>query len=352
MEQINATYVKMTYARMSDIPTFDTNTAIWNFNNATGNLPIYRRRHVAVLGIDGISIIVCCGGKDNSDDAFNDVFVLNTQTWQWSGANVVGSAPSPRRSLPSIIVNGHIILLFGRTGGDDTAISSDIGILDTRTTPFQWTTSFSPNPPVSSSIATTTTATTTTTNVLTTNGTSNEIAAGALGVVIGIICGFLAILAILFFLIIGMPWRTHAQNNPPQDPRSESSPAPSLHAIDKSEVQASNSDSCQESAPQLPVRAQGQAVDMSNPSMNSAITFSHGGTVTVVKLARRGTTTTANQSADSYSTPAGSFRPPIQSIQNRCGDQPGGSVNQQIQLAIPDTSTNFLVPPAQSLQNS
>ncbi|RUP44482.1 hypothetical protein BC936DRAFT_149392 [Jimgerdemannia flammicorona] len=102
------------------------------------------------------------------------------------------------------------------TGNDDNAISSDIGILDTRTTPFQWTTT--------------------------------------------------------------------------------------------------NSDDAQESTLELQVHA----VDTRSPSSNSVITLAQS-----FHIGQGGYSDHQNKSADSYNTLAGSFRSPIQSVQN-CHSERGG----------------------------
>ncbi|RUP51516.1 hypothetical protein BC936DRAFT_147745, partial [Jimgerdemannia flammicorona] len=90
-----------------------TISTTWKQINATGVIPAQRYFHTAVLGSDDISIIICCGSNKNGA-IFNDVAVLDTQTWIWTTPEVIGNAPSPRWGLSSAIVNGQMIVFFGK----------------------------------------------------------------------------------------------------------------------------------------------------------------------------------------------------------------------------------------------
>ncbi|RUP47948.1 hypothetical protein BC936DRAFT_145144 [Jimgerdemannia flammicorona] len=101
-----------TLRTLIDIQVFDTNTATWIPTTGKGEIPTGRYLHAAVLGTDGISIIVCCG-RHTVETNLNDVAVLNTQSWIWTKPAVVGVLPTGRGSLSSVFKNGQMIIFFG-----------------------------------------------------------------------------------------------------------------------------------------------------------------------------------------------------------------------------------------------
>ncbi|RUS35049.1 LOW QUALITY PROTEIN: hypothetical protein BC938DRAFT_476427 [Jimgerdemannia flammicorona] len=166
--QTNITSVNRVYANLTEIPVFDTTDGTWILNNASGNVPMNRRAHAAVLAIskrqreitspryqkstslkrltdftrtgeDEYSIIICCGGTKTNNVNLNDVAVLDTATWQWTQPSVNGTPPPARYGSSSIMVNGQMIVMFG--SGNSSALN-DIAVLDTRITPYQWATQF------------------------------------------------------------------------------------------------------------------------------------------------------------------------------------------------------------------
>ncbi|RUS31936.1 hypothetical protein BC938DRAFT_476717 [Jimgerdemannia flammicorona] len=221
LKQISITSVSKDYAPLNDIHIFDkqsqaskftycfnyllnpafgsTNSAIWKGINATGVIPAGRVLHTAVLGIDDISVIICCGRNETS--SFNDVAVLDTQNWYWTKPDVVGNAPSPRWGLSSVIVNGQMILFFGIEDLNKT--ENDVGILDTKTIPFRWITGFSPSPPSPSS----------------SDIPDGPAFSGGLITIIAVICGVLVVVtAALIFVIIRKPWQKNAKTESPRGP--------------------------------------------------------------------------------------------------------------------------------------
>ncbi|RUS35419.1 hypothetical protein BC938DRAFT_484023 [Jimgerdemannia flammicorona] len=232
--QPNATYVTGELASMSEFPVFDTNSAVWSLHNAVGSFtPSPRQSHNAVLGrysfpgcsqnpttvastnpsnivlglihpalvislrlrirssivnvhepesrADGISIIVCCGSGQR---AASDVFVLNTQIWSWTQPAISDTVSSGRIGASAVMVNGQMILFFGRyiSGNTSGSLLSDVVVLDTRTTPFRWTTTFEPA----------------STDPL-------AVVGGVFGIV-GILSALLVIV-VAIFLVIRKPWR-------------------------------------------------------------------------------------------------------------------------------------------------
>ncbi|RUS32688.1 hypothetical protein BC938DRAFT_474591 [Jimgerdemannia flammicorona] len=170
---------------------FSTNAGTWTANNATGNTPVARRMHTAVLvhglnnllhctraASDGFSIIICCGGTQSDDVNLNDVAVLDTRTWLWMQPATNGSYDNNGKGL------------------------NDVAILDTRTTQhYQWASSFFPNssPPSSS-----------TENIGGSSGTGGIDAIGGIGGIVGIVIGVLILVAILVFLLVRKPWRARS----------------------------------------------------------------------------------------------------------------------------------------------
>ncbi|RUO95346.1 hypothetical protein BC936DRAFT_144324, partial [Jimgerdemannia flammicorona] len=92
---------------------------------------------------DYISIIICCG--NSGARYFNDVAVLNTQTWSWTQPNITGTAPMARSDHSSVMVNGQMIMFFGYNEPSAMYLN-DVNVLNTRSTPFQWTGGFTPSP--------------------------------------------------------------------------------------------------------------------------------------------------------------------------------------------------------------
>ncbi|RUS32009.1 hypothetical protein BC938DRAFT_476509 [Jimgerdemannia flammicorona] len=155
-----------------------TNSAVWSSQNAAGSYtPGPLQSHNAELGTDGISIIICGNASD--------VFVLNTQTWSWTQPAIDGTVPPERVGASAVMVNGQMILFFGIHTSENSSGSylNDVVILDTRTTPFRWATTFDPL---------------TSTNPLA--------VVGGIGGIIGIIIAVLFI-GVAIFLFIRKPWR-------------------------------------------------------------------------------------------------------------------------------------------------
>ncbi|RUP43976.1 hypothetical protein BC936DRAFT_150121 [Jimgerdemannia flammicorona] len=81
---------------------------------------------------------------------------------------------------------------------------NDVAILDTRTTPFQWASSFSPTSNTSSLAANTTSP----------PSNTSDPSIGSIGVIVGITIGVLILIAILLFLFIRKPWRGRSSKLP------------------------------------------------------------------------------------------------------------------------------------------
>ncbi|RUS27618.1 hypothetical protein BC938DRAFT_482986, partial [Jimgerdemannia flammicorona] len=181
---------------------------------------------------DYISIIICCG--NSGARYFNDVAVLNTQTWSWTQPNITGTAPMARSDHSSVMVNGQMIMFFGYNEPSAMYLN-DVNVLDTRSTPFQWTGGFTPSPTSGSTPSptggstpsltggfapnTTSGFTPSPTTTMTSNGTEQSVVVGGgngIGVssVIGISVAGVVVAVIAIFLVIRKTWRNPAETTP------------------------------------------------------------------------------------------------------------------------------------------
>ncbi|RUS34384.1 hypothetical protein BC938DRAFT_480822 [Jimgerdemannia flammicorona] len=180
--QINDTYVKQTQVSMSDVPVFDTKTATWTMRSATGNIPNSRRYHNAVLTIG----------------SFRYRRHLHNHLLRWNDIRYGQLQRHRRAQHPDLVVDtaahrrgcagGKTRVIIGHGMGNSLNGLNDVNILDTRKTPFQWTSSFT------SSF---------------TSSPDGLIAVGGVGGIGGVIGISIAVLiiAILIFLVVRKPWR-------------------------------------------------------------------------------------------------------------------------------------------------
>ncbi|RUS24674.1 LOW QUALITY PROTEIN: hypothetical protein BC938DRAFT_473245 [Jimgerdemannia flammicorona] len=197
--QLNAT---SDLALMSDIPVFKILNICVSAIHQHYDMDIPKRHGQytsptsrAHCCTDYISIIICCG----SDGLryYNDVVVLNTRTWSWTQPDIVGTAPTSRSGHSSVMVNGQMIMFFGYKR--PLVYLNDVNVLDTRSTPFQWTGGFTPGP----------------TTTMTSSGTEqSDVGVSGLGIgsVIGIsVAGVFVV--VVAAIVIRKPWRSHKKQS-------------------------------------------------------------------------------------------------------------------------------------------
>eukprot|EP01095_Lingulamoeba_sp_RSL-Kostka_P007809 TRINITY_DN2541_c0_g1_i1.p1 TRINITY_DN2541_c0_g1~~TRINITY_DN2541_c0_g1_i1.p1 ORF type:complete len:217 (-),score=56.57 TRINITY_DN2541_c0_g1_i1:443-1093(-) len=109
----------------NDLIVFDTETMYWYSPYCTGVSPINLSGHSATH--DGDGRIFIFGGSDGNE-YYNDVFYLNTNTFEWSKAKVTGDVPCAR-SCHSATAVGSKIYIFG--GGQNNQSFNDVYALDT-----------------------------------------------------------------------------------------------------------------------------------------------------------------------------------------------------------------------------
>ncbi|RUS28276.1 hypothetical protein BC938DRAFT_482078 [Jimgerdemannia flammicorona] len=246
-----------TFLPLMDLLVFDTNIATWIPTNGTGDIPADRYSHVAVLGTDGISIIVCCGRR-SAEETLNDVSVLNTQNWTWTKPAVVGTPPTGRGGLSRVFNNGQMIIFFG-IDGNNTEVN-EVNVLDTRATPFQWATGFSPNASDFSSTTFPTNYNSTDTNL--NNATASDFApsdkfkaVGGFPGVIGIGISVLLIVGVIItFLIVRKPWRKRAQPKIVQDFKNVLQSIPPLDSVNMRHIKSSDPYKGRESSGMPPIK--------------------------------------------------------------------------------------------------
>ncbi|KAM3581893.1 hypothetical protein VKS41_006048 [Umbelopsis sp. WA50703] len=124
---------------MSEIPTYDTNSGVWNVVTGVGQIPPARNIHSATLGSDGKTIYVFGGAAEaNLTSVYGDLYSFDTSKSSWTQINAA-NGPSPRAGHCAVQVNNTMFILFGY---DFTLASlSDIHALDTVN--MKWVTAFS-----------------------------------------------------------------------------------------------------------------------------------------------------------------------------------------------------------------
>lgn len=91
-------------------------------------VPPSRYGHTAVT-VDDSSIYIFGGTNGNS--YFNDLYILNTETMQWTVATTQGTPPDPRAGHSCVLYGGEQMYIFG--GGNDEKIFNDLYCLDINT---------------------------------------------------------------------------------------------------------------------------------------------------------------------------------------------------------------------------
>lgn len=99
----------------------------WKTFYTAGNTPSPRSRHTATLVKNQLFVI---GGGNDESTVYNDVYILDIDSGQWSKPNIKGSPPIPRWGHSSISI-GPNIYIFG--GNDGKRMLNDVNILNTET---------------------------------------------------------------------------------------------------------------------------------------------------------------------------------------------------------------------------
>ncbi|KHG24684.1 Tip elongation aberrant 1 [Gossypium arboreum] len=118
---------------LKDLHILDTATCTWICPSVRGEGPEAREGHSAALVGKRLFIFGGCGKSSNNNDEiyYNDLYILNTETFVWKRAATLGNPPSARDSHTCSSWKNKIIVIGGEDGHD--YYLSDVHILDADT---------------------------------------------------------------------------------------------------------------------------------------------------------------------------------------------------------------------------
>ncbi|KAK7330276.1 hypothetical protein VNO77_24466 [Canavalia gladiata] len=118
---------------LKDLHILDTSSHTWISPTIRGEGPEAREGHSAAVVGKRLFIFGGCGkSADNNNEVYyNDLYILNTETFVWKCATTSGTPPSPRDSHTCSSWKNKIIVIGGEDGRD--YYLSDVHILDTDT---------------------------------------------------------------------------------------------------------------------------------------------------------------------------------------------------------------------------
>ncbi|KAK7265876.1 hypothetical protein RJT34_33501 [Clitoria ternatea] len=118
---------------LKDLHILDTSSHTWISPTIRGEGPEAREGHSAAVVGKRLFIFGGCGkSADNNNEVYyNDLYILNTETFVWKCATTSGTPPSPRDSHTCSSWKNKIIVIGGEDGHD--YYLSDVHILDTDT---------------------------------------------------------------------------------------------------------------------------------------------------------------------------------------------------------------------------
>ncbi|XP_073015177.1 uncharacterized protein [Primulina eburnea] len=116
---------------LNDLHILDTSTNSWITPSVRGDGPEAREGHSAALIGKRLFIFGGCGKFENSQIYYDDLYILNTETFSWKSVVPSGTPPSKRDSHTCSSWKNKIIVI----GGEDSSdyYLSDVHILDTDT---------------------------------------------------------------------------------------------------------------------------------------------------------------------------------------------------------------------------
>ncbi|KAL8056978.1 hypothetical protein ABFX02_04G153600 [Erythranthe guttata] len=116
---------------LNDLHILDTSSNTWILPSVRGDGPEPREGHSAALIGKRLFIFGGCGKSDNSEIYYDDLYILNTETFSWKRVVPSGTPPSKRDSHTCSSWKNKIIVI----GGEDSCdyYLSDVYILDADT---------------------------------------------------------------------------------------------------------------------------------------------------------------------------------------------------------------------------
>ncbi|KAG2679516.1 hypothetical protein I3760_11G053300 [Carya illinoinensis] len=118
---------------LKDLHILDTSSHTWISPSIRGDGPEAREGHSAALVGKRLFIFGGCGKSADTNDEiyYNDLYILNTETFVWKRAATSGTPPSPRDSHTCSSWKNNVIVIGGEDGND--YYLSDVHVLDTDT---------------------------------------------------------------------------------------------------------------------------------------------------------------------------------------------------------------------------
>ncbi|XP_034673926.1 kelch repeat-containing protein 1-like isoform X1 [Vitis riparia] len=118
---------------LKDLHILDTSTHTWISPSVRGEGPEAREGHTAALIGKRLFIFGGCGKSSNDSDEvyYNDLYILNTETFVWKRAQTSGTPPTARDSHTCSSWKNKIIVIGGEDAYD--YYLSDVHILDADT---------------------------------------------------------------------------------------------------------------------------------------------------------------------------------------------------------------------------
>ncbi|RYO82284.1 hypothetical protein DL762_006695 [Monosporascus cannonballus] len=113
-----------------DVPAAPSSGMYWSRAPTSGVAHTPLRAHTTTPV--GSSVFVF-GGCD-SRACFNELYVLDADSWHWSAPRVFGDVPVPLRAMTCTAISNKRLVVFG--GGDGPAYYNDVYVLDTVN--FRW----------------------------------------------------------------------------------------------------------------------------------------------------------------------------------------------------------------------
>ncbi|KAG0240886.1 F-box only protein 42 [Mortierella sp. GBA43] len=120
---------------LNDLTKLDQSTFEWT-SIANGPALMYH----TMCRLTGPNVMAVFGGSDTSSNAFNDVHMydLTKQTWSLNvqvNVGTGGSMPSSRKGHTAVC-NGNSMIVFG--GGVDSPVDDSVWVMDASSTPWVW----------------------------------------------------------------------------------------------------------------------------------------------------------------------------------------------------------------------
>ncbi|KAF7806276.1 tip elongation aberrant protein 1-like isoform X1 [Senna tora] len=117
---------------LKDLHILDTSSHTWISPTIRGEGPEAREGHSSALVGKRLFIFGGCGKSiDNNEVYYNDLYILNTETFVWKCAATSGTPPSPRDSHTCSSWKNKVVVIGGEDRND--YYLSDVHILDTDT---------------------------------------------------------------------------------------------------------------------------------------------------------------------------------------------------------------------------